>query len=92
MKASSFKTSQKFFIDSQKLLPLSRFLPQTGRACFVVNSFLDRFFFYINQFQQTAAAGKRGGASRGGFSSRGAPGGGFGGRGGSFGDRGPLRI
>ena len=32
MKASSFKTSQKFFVDSQKLLPLSRFLPQTGRA------------------------------------------------------------
>merc|ERR1711957_784521 len=32
MKASSFKKAKKVYIDTMKLLPLSRFLPQPGGA------------------------------------------------------------
>merc|ERR1719468_665791 len=70
VKAASFKKLDKLFIDPQKLIPLSRFLPQPG----------------AKRGGGGGRGGARGGTRGGGFGGRGgARGGGFGGRGGSFG-------
>ncbi|KAJ4414790.1 H/ACA snoRNP pseudouridylase subunit [Gnomoniopsis sp. IMI 355080] len=85
IQATSFKSGDQFYIDSQKLMPLERFLPKPvipGAA-------------KVKKPARGGGAGGRGG--RGGFGGRGAPRGGrggpsrggFGGRGGgSFGGRG----
>nr|CAB3248271.1 H/ACA ribonucleoprotein complex subunit 1-like [Phallusia mammillata] len=72
MKATSFSSDTKFFIDPAKLLPLQRFLPAPPGS--------------VSKRGRGGPRGGRGGRGRGGFGGRG--GGGFRGRGNFRGGRG----
>ncbi|CCC71495.1 hypothetical protein NCAS_0H01850 [Naumovozyma castellii] len=85
VQATSFKEGDKFYIGSDKLLPIERFLPKPK----VVGPPKPK----NKKKRGTGAPGGRGGA-RGGFGGRGGSRGGFGARGGSrggFGGRGGSR-
>ncbi|KAB0360929.1 hypothetical protein FD754_005085, partial [Muntiacus muntjak] len=80
MKASSFKTLQKFYIDPYKLLPLQRFLPRPpGEKGASKRRWQGRSRRRGRQRWQRCGGGFRGGRGGGGFRGRG--GGGFRGRG-----------